>query len=90
MVSMRIIDGDGHVNEDIPEIIRHLPEPYAGMARRSAGGGVLSFVYPHPIVTTPPDRRRSNHRRVFDPIDSVPHCTLQPALNERPGDPGTA
>ena len=37
MKRIRIIDGDGHVNEDIPEIIKHLPEPYLGMARRSVG-----------------------------------------------------
>ena len=38
MIATRIIDGDGHIMEDMPAIAQLLPEPYRTMSTRAGGG----------------------------------------------------
>ena len=35
-IATRIIDGDGHLNEDVEAIVAHLPSPYREIAKHGA------------------------------------------------------
>ena len=56
-VATRIVDGDGHIMEDTPGIIAHLPAPYQDIARRR--GTIfppLDHLHDGRAVETPPMR----------------------------------